>query len=82
MPAPSMLRPPRESALTHGSICRGKAANVFITKPISSYAFCPTPSASNRIETIIFNGQVYQPGGEVPAAATFRIDTLIYEMSG
>ena len=45
---------------THGSICKGKVANVFITKPISSLAFIPYSFGSDLIETIILNGEVYE----------------------
>ena len=43
---------------THGSIARGKVANVFITKPISSYEFIPYAYTSNLIDTVILNGAV------------------------
>jgi imidazolonepropionase len=41
-----------------GSIAIGKRANVFITKPISSYAFMPYYYGHNKIETIILNGKI------------------------
>jgi|ERR1035441_5607672 imidazolonepropionase len=41
---------------THGSISRGKAANVFITKEIPSYAFLPYSFATDLIETVILKG--------------------------
>jgi imidazolonepropionase len=44
---------------THGSIARGKVANVFITKKIPSYEFMPYAFGSNLIETIILKGKVY-----------------------
>jgi imidazolonepropionase len=43
---------------THGSIARGKAANVFITKEIPSYEFLPYAFGSNLIETIILKGNI------------------------
>jgi imidazolonepropionase len=42
---------------THGSITKGKVANVFITKPIPSVAFLPYAYGSNVVETIILKGQ-------------------------
>lgn len=46
---------------THGSIARGKVANVFITKEIPSYEFMPYAFGSNLIETVILRGQVCHP---------------------
>ncbi len=43
---------------THGSIARGKVANVFITKEIPSYEFIPYAFGSNLIETVILNGKI------------------------
>jgi len=43
---------------THGSIARGKVANIFITKEIPSYEFMPYAFGSNLIETIILKGQI------------------------
>lgn len=43
---------------THGSICKGKVANVFITKPIPSYEFMPYAYTSDLIETVILNGRI------------------------
>jgi imidazolonepropionase len=43
---------------THGSIARGKVANVFITKEISTYEFMPYAFGSNLIETIILRGKL------------------------
>lgn len=45
---------------THGSICVGKQANVFITKEIPSYAFIPYSFGSNLVESIILNGKIIQ----------------------
>jgi imidazolonepropionase len=41
---------------THGSITRGKTANVFITKPMSSVAFLPYSFGSQLIEQVFLNG--------------------------
>jgi len=41
-----------------GSIAIGKIANVFITKPISSYEFMPYSYGSNKVETVILNGEI------------------------
>lgn len=46
---------------THGSIARGKVANVFITKEIPSYEFMPYAFGSNLIETVILKGKIYPP---------------------
>jgi imidazolonepropionase len=43
---------------THGSIAKGKVANVFITKEIPSVAFMPYAFGSNLIETIILKGKI------------------------
>jgi imidazolonepropionase len=43
----------------YGSITRGKVANLFITQPISSYAFIPYSFGTNRIETVILNGKIH-----------------------
>jgi len=43
---------------THGTICRGKVANVFITKPIPSYEYLPYAYTSDLIETVILNGNI------------------------
>jgi imidazolonepropionase len=44
---------------THGSVARGKVANVFITKEIPSIEFMPYAFGSNLIETIILKGKIY-----------------------
>jgi len=41
-----------------GSITRGKKANLFITKPISTYQFMPYSFGSNKVESVILNGEV------------------------
>ena len=43
---------------THGSIARGKVANVFITKEIPSYEFMPYAFGSDLIETVILKGEI------------------------
>jgi imidazolonepropionase len=43
---------------THGSIAKGKVANVFITKEIPSMEFMPYAFGSNLIETIILKGKI------------------------
>jgi imidazolonepropionase len=43
---------------THGSIARGKVANVFITNEIPSYEFMPYAFGSNLIETVILKGKI------------------------
>jgi imidazolonepropionase len=41
---------------THGSITKGKKANVIITKPISSYSQLPYAFGSNLIDQVIIEG--------------------------
>jgi imidazolonepropionase len=43
---------------THGSIARGKVANVFITKEIPSYQFMPYAFGSDLIDTVILKGEI------------------------
>jgi imidazolonepropionase len=43
---------------THGSIARGKVANIFITKEIPSYEFMPYAFGSTLIDTVILKGKV------------------------
>jgi len=40
----------------YGSICPGKFANFFITKPMSSFEFFPYSFGSNMIESVYLNG--------------------------
>lgn len=42
-----------------GSIAKGKKANLFITKKISSYKHIPYAFGSNPVETVILNGVKY-----------------------
>ena len=46
---------------SHGSIAKGKTANVFITKEIPSVAYLPYSFGSNLIDTVILRGKVYNP---------------------
>lgn len=46
---------------THGSITKGKVANVFITKPMPSIAYMPYAFGTNMIQTVILKGKVYSP---------------------
>lgn len=43
---------------THGSIAKGKVANIFITKKIPSYEFMPYAFGSNLIDIVILKGKV------------------------
>ncbi|MEQ8425037.1 MAG: amidohydrolase family protein, partial [Cyclobacteriaceae bacterium] len=43
---------------THGSITKGKVANVIITQPIPSLAYLPYSFGSQLIDKVILNGQV------------------------
>ncbi len=42
---------------THGSITKGKMANLIITKQIPSYGYLPYAFGSNMIDTVIINGE-------------------------
>jgi imidazolonepropionase len=42
---------------THGSITKGKVANIFITKPIPSIAYLPYAFGSDCIEQVILEGK-------------------------
>lgn len=42
---------------THGSITKGKKANVIITKPIPSYGYLPYAFGSNLIDSVYLNGK-------------------------
>ncbi len=42
---------------THGSITKGKMANLMMTKPIPSYGFLPYAFGSNNIETVFIEGE-------------------------
>jgi imidazolonepropionase len=42
---------------THGSITRGKVANVFITHPMPSISYLPYSFGSNLVDKVILNGK-------------------------
>ena len=42
---------------THGTITRGKKANLFITKPISTYEFMPYAYGSNKVDVVMLGGK-------------------------
>ncbi|CAD0007302.1 imidazolonepropionase [Flavobacterium chungangense] len=44
---------------THGSITKGKKANLIITKPISSYYQIPYAFGSNLIESVFIEGEIF-----------------------
>ncbi|RLD39366.1 MAG: imidazolonepropionase [Bacteroidetes bacterium] len=46
-------------AETHGSITRGKQANLFITKEIPNIEFMPYSYGDNKIELVVLNGQIF-----------------------
>ena len=41
---------------THGTIAKGKVANFYITKPISTLEFMPYAFGNNKIERVFLNG--------------------------
>ena len=43
---------------THGSITKGKKANLIVTKEIPSYGFLPYAFGSNLIDMVILNGKI------------------------
>lgn len=43
---------------THGSITKGKAANLIITKEVPSYGYLPYAFGSDLIDRVILNGEV------------------------
>ena len=43
---------------SHGSITKGKIANVFITKEINSYQFIPYSFGIPQVETVILGGKI------------------------
>lgn len=43
---------------THGSIAKGKIANLIITKPINSYNVLPYSFGTNNIDSVYINGQL------------------------
>jgi len=44
---------------THGSITKGKKANLILTKPISSYYQIPYAFGSNLIESVFIEGKIF-----------------------
>lgn len=42
---------------THGSICRGKVANLYVTKEIPTYHYLPYAYTSQLIEQVMLNGE-------------------------
>ncbi|MCC6461752.1 MAG: imidazolonepropionase [Saprospiraceae bacterium] len=44
----------------YGSICPGKKANLFITKPLNSLAQLPYSFGTDPVETVILNGKVWK----------------------
>jgi imidazolonepropionase len=47
-----------ELSETTGSIAKGKTANLFITRPMSSLAFLPYSFGQSQIQTIVLNGKI------------------------
>ncbi len=43
---------------THGSICSGKVANVYITREIPTFEFMPYAYGSKLVDTVILNGYI------------------------
>ena len=43
---------------THGSIAKGKIANLIVTKPINSYNVLPYSFGTNNIDSVYINGQL------------------------
>jgi imidazolonepropionase len=44
---------------THGSIARGKVANLIVTKEIPSVGFIPYAFGTDSIDQVILRGEVY-----------------------
>jgi imidazolonepropionase len=42
----------------YGSIAKGKAANLFVTKKISSYEYLPYAFSTDLIEMVILDGEI------------------------
>jgi len=42
---------------THGSITKGKKANIIVTKEIPSYGYLPYAFGSDLIDSVILNGK-------------------------
>ncbi len=43
---------------THGTICRGKKANVIITREVPGLAYLPYAYGSDLIDTVILGGEI------------------------
>lgn len=43
---------------THGSICKGKVANFFLTKPIPTFEYMPYAFSTNLIDSVYLEGQL------------------------
>ncbi|MGB5362088.1 MAG: amidohydrolase family protein, partial [Aureibaculum sp.] len=43
---------------THGSITKGKKANLIITKQIPSYSYLPYAFGNNLIDKVLINGKI------------------------
>jgi imidazolonepropionase len=50
-----------ELLATHGSITRGKVANVFVTKRMPSLAFLPYSFGASLIDQVVLKGQIISP---------------------
>ena len=48
-------------AATHGSISKGKLANLIITKKIPSYNYIPYAFGSNLIDIVLIKGTIFNP---------------------
>ena len=48
---------------THGSITRGKVANLIITEPIPSLAYIPYAYTQPIISRVVLNGEVVKNAG-------------------
>jgi len=48
-----------ELSSSHGSIAKGKKANVFITREMPSIAYLPYSFGTNLIETVILQGKIH-----------------------
>ena len=45
---------------SHGSITKGKVANVFLTRPMASIASLPYSFGSNLIDKVILKGKIVE----------------------
>lgn len=66
---------------SHGSVTKGKVANVFITKEIPSYEFMPYAFGSDLIETIILKGKVYHQN-HYPTSPMGKVNPPTPQMGG